>query len=186
MQYHELKIPGLWLGKPKTWKDSRGYFRETWRRTEMQPFSMDDFCQMNESSSTYGVVRGLHYQENPHAQGKWVRVPWGRILDVVVDIRWGSPTFGHVETIRLSHENGFALWIPRGCAHGFATFSDVAILSYACDQYYAPDAARTILWNDPALGIDWQIPTQSVILSRADQKGQMWHDYCQKVAFYYE
>lgn len=185
MIYQELEIPGVYLGTPTTWTDSRGYFRETWRRNEAMPFSMDAICQMNESYSKYGVVRGLHYQENPHAQGKWVRVPWGKILDVVVDIRWGSPTFGKVITKRLSAENGCSLWIPKGCAHGFSVLSPRALLSYGCDAYYAPTAAKTLLWNDPRLAIDWKIPVGCEILSRTDQKGQSWHRYCQKVAFHY-
>ncbi len=128
------------------------------------------FVQENEAYSTYGVVRGLHFQRPPHAQSKLVRVVKGRVLDVVVDIRKGSPTFGKHIAVELSAENHRQLFIPRGFAHGYSVLSEEALLEYKCDNYYAPASEGAILWNDPALAIDWQLPTESVILSDKDLK----------------
>ncbi|HCB88400.1 MAG TPA: dTDP-4-dehydrorhamnose 3,5-epimerase, partial [Porphyromonadaceae bacterium] len=128
------------------------------------------FVQDNESSSRYGVLRGLHFQKPPHAQAKLVRVVKGKVLDIAVDIRKGSPTFGHHVSIELSGENKRQLFIPRGFAHGFAVLSDEVVFQYKCDNYYVPHSEGGILWNDPALGIDWKLPEEDVILSEKDKK----------------
>ena len=123
------------------------------------------FVQDNESKSTYGVLRGLHFQKMPYAQSKLVRVVKGKVLDVAVDIRKGSPTFGKHVAVELSEENKLQFFVPRGFAHGFVVLSEEAIFQYKCDNYYVPQSEGGIMWNDPALNIDWQIPLEDVILS---------------------
>ena len=127
-----------------------------------------DFVQDNESKSCYGVLRGLHFQKPPHAQAKLVRVVKGRVLDVAVDIRKGSPTFGKYAAVELTEDNHRQLFIPRGFAHGFAVLSDEAIFQYKCDNYYAPQCEGALAWDDPDLGIDWILPADKVILSAKD------------------
>ena len=157
--------------EPHLFEDERGYFFEAFSEREFAEKVREcHFVQENEAYSTYGVVRGLHFQRPPHAQSKLVRVVKGRVLDVVVDIRKGSPTFGKHIAVELSAENHRQLFIPRGFAHGYSVLSEEALLEYKCDNYYAPASEGAILWNDPALDIDWQIPTESVILSDKDLK----------------
>ena len=155
--------------EPKVFGDHRGYFFES--------FSERDFCenvrqvrfvQDNESKSSYGVLRGLHFQKPPYAQSKLVRVVKGSVLDVAVDIRRGSPTFGQHVAVELTEDNHRQLFIPRGFAHGFAVLSDEVIFQYKCDNFYAPQAEGAIAWDDPDLGIDWRIPDDKVILSAKD------------------
>ena len=162
-------IPGVCIVEPDVFRDARGYFFESWNRKvferEVRPV---DFVQDNESMSSYGVVRGLHYQKGRASQGKLVRVVSGRVLDVAVDIRKGSPTFGRYFSMELSSENKLQLFIPRGFAHGFSVLSETAVFQYKCDNPYAPSEEAGIAWDDPAIGIDWKIPAGNIILSEKD------------------
>lgn len=163
-------IPDVVVLEPRVFGDKRGYFMESYseRVFHAQGISVR-FVQDNESASCYGVVRGLHYQRMPHAQSKLVRVIAGRVLDVAVDIRHGSPTFGRHIAVELSGENHRQLFIPRGFAHGFAVLSERAVFQYKCDAYYAPESEGGIAWNDPALGIDWRLPAGRALLSDKDR-----------------
>ena len=165
-------IEGLCIITPAVHGDARGYFFEVWSRAKFAEVGIEaDFVQDNESFSTYGVLRGFHYQLPPYTQAKLVRVIEGRVLDVVVDIRKGSPTFGKSVSIELSGENKRQLFAPRGMAHGFAVLSATAIFAYKCDNIYAPTHERSIRFNDPKLGIDWQIPPENYLLSKKDLEG---------------
>ena len=171
MEVKKTDIEGVVILEPRLFEDERGYFFEAFSEREFAEKVREcHFVQENEAYSTYGVVRGLHFQRPPHAQSKLVRVVKGRVLDVVVDIRKGSPTFGKHIAVELSAENHRQLFIPRGFAHGYSVLSEEALLEYKCDNYYAPASEGAILWNDPALGVDWQIPSESVILSDKDLK----------------
>ena len=164
--------------KPVRYVDARGYFCETFRADEFDLAAGRhvDFVQENESLSSRGVVRGLHFQAGEHAQAKLVRVSEGRIVDVVVDLRRHSPTFGRHMCIELSSDDGLMLFVPRGFAHGFAVLSDVARFQYKVDNYYCPAAERTLRFDDPALGIDWPLGRADMILSSKDLKGSSWAD----------
>lgn len=165
------ELPGVVILEPRVFGDSRGYFFESFSHREFREKVCDTtFVQDNESKSCYGVIRGLHYQKAPHAQVKLVRVVKGKVLDVVVDIRHDSSTFGKHITVELSHENRRMLFVPHGFAHGFAVLSDDAIFQYKCDDYYTPDCEGGIAWDDPALAIDWGLPREAVILSEKDMK----------------
>jgi dTDP-4-dehydrorhamnose 3,5-epimerase len=160
------------LLEPKVHGDQRGYFLETYRQdlfVEAVGHRVD-FVQDNESSSARGVLRGLHYQLPPHAQSKLVRVIKGTVLDVAVDIRRGSPTFGQHVAVELSEENKRQLFVPRGFAHGFVVLSEQAIFAYKVDNYYSPECDRGLAWDDPALNIDWRLPAADIQLSGKDQK----------------
>ena len=171
MEVIKSDIVGVVIIEPHLFEDDRGYFFEAFSERDFAAKVRDcHFVQENEAYSTYGVVRGLHFQRPPHAQSKLVRVVKGRVLDVVVDIRKGSPTFGKHIAVELSAENHRQLFVPRGFAHGYAVLSDEALLEYKCDNYYAPASEGAILWNDEELGIDWQIPTDKVVLSAKDAK----------------
>ena len=162
-------IEGVVILEPTVYGDRRGYFFESFsRRRFEEAVGAVDFVQDNESRSSYGVIRGLHFQRGPMAQAKLVRVVEGQVLDVAVDIRRGSPTFGRHVAVELSAENHRQLFIPRGFAHGFAVLSPTALFQYKCDNYYAPQAEAGIAWNDPALGIDWRIPASETLLSEKD------------------
>ena len=164
-------IPGVVILEPRIFGDARGYFFESFSAREFEQKVLHTrFVQDNESSSCYGVVRGLHYQRAPHSQSKLVRVVSGRVLDVAVDIRYGSPTYGKHVAVELSAENHRQLFIPRGFAHGFAVLSEQAVFQYKCDNYYAPESEGGIAWDDPALGIDWQLPAEAIILSDKDKQ----------------
>ena len=155
--------------EPKVFGDNRGYFLESFSEKVFKEQVADvDFVQDNESRSCYGVLRGLHFQKPPHAQAKLVRVVKGRVLDVAVDIRKGSPTFGKYAAVELTEDNHRQLFIPRGFAHGFAVLSDEAVFQYKCDNYYAPQCEGALAWDDPDLGIDWILPADKVILSAKD------------------
>ncbi|MFD2203524.1 dTDP-4-dehydrorhamnose 3,5-epimerase [Shivajiella indica] len=171
MKFTKTSIPGVIVCEPSVFGDERGYFAETFRKDKFEEFigRKIDFCQDNESKSGFGVLRGLHYQLPPFAQSKLVRVIEGKVLDVVVDIRKGSPTFSKYESIELSGENKKMLYIPRGFAHGFVVLSDYAIFSYKVDNYYSQEHERGLLYNDPALGIDWQLPIEKLQLSQKDK-----------------
>lgn len=174
MKVIKTEIEGVVILEPKVFSDERGYFFESFSQKEFEEkVCKTTFIQDNESKSTYGVLRGLHFQKMPYAQSKLVRVVKGSVLDVAVDIRKGSPTFGkHVATV-LSEENKMQFFVPRGFAHGFVVLSDEAIFQYKCDNYYAPKSEGGIMWNDPALNIDWQIPTEDIILSEKDKKNPL-------------
>lgn len=164
-------IEGVVILEPEVFGDERGYFFESFSQREFEKkVCKTTFVQDNESSSRYGVLRGLHFQKPPHEQAKLVRVVKGKVLDVVVDIRKGSPTFGQHISTELSGENKRQLFIPRGFAHGFAVLSDEAVFQYKCDRYYVPCSEGGILWNDPDLRIDWKLPVEDVILSEKDKK----------------
>lgn len=163
-------IPGLLIIQPKVFSDQRGYFFESWNTKNAKESGINfDPVQHNESSSGYGVIRGLHYQLNPFAQAKLVRVIKGEVLDVAVDLRKNSPTFGkHFATV-LSADNKKQLFIPKGFAHGFSVLSEFTIFSYMCDDYYNPEAERGIAYDDIFLNIDWKIPGNKVIVSQKDK-----------------
>ena len=170
MEFSETKIKGVWVINPKVHSDSRGYFMETFRQDLFeQHIGKINFVQENESQSAYGVLRGLHYQLPPFEQAKLVRVIQGKVLDVAVDIRPESSTFGQHVAVELSAENKRQLFLPRGMAHGFVVLSEVAIFSYKVDNVYAPQAEGSIIFNDIDLGIDWQVPTEKIILSEKDK-----------------
>lgn len=170
MPFITTDIPGLLVYEPKVFEDSRGYFFESYNGKIFgeQGLTMP-FVQDNQSSSSYGVIRGLHYQLDPHAQTKLVRVLAGRILDVAVDVRNGSPAYGKHFAIELSSENKKQLLVPRGFAHGFAVLSERAEVMYKCDGYYNKESEGGFRFDDPDLNIDWQIPHDKAIISDKDQ-----------------
>lgn len=170
MQIEETKLNGCFLVMPDVHKDGRGYFMETYRQswTEALGEFTGYFVQDNQSFSHYGTIRGLHFQRGEHAQAKWVRVLSGEILDVAVDLRSESPTYGHHISVVLSAENNHQLWIPKGFAHGFSVLSETAIVCYKCDAYYNKSAEMGIHPLDKTLNIDWQIPTDKQRISEKD------------------
>lgn len=175
MKFIETKIPDVMIIEPIIFSDDRGYFEETYRKDKLEEaigYSID-FVQDNESKSSYGVLRGLHFQLPPFAQSKLVRVIKGTILDVAVDIRKGSPTFGKYVSVELSEKNKRMVFIPRGFAHGFVVLSDEAIFSYKVDNYYSKENDCGIAYNDPSLGIDWQLDSDALKLSEKDQVQQL-------------
>jgi dTDP-4-dehydrorhamnose 3,5-epimerase len=170
MPFFETPIPDLLIFEPKVWADDRGYFFESFNARTFEEAGIHiPFVQDNEAKSTYGVLRGLHYQVEPMAQAKLVRVVEGEVLDVVVDIREGSSTYGQSYSIRLSAANKKQLFVPRGFAHGYAVLSRTAIFCYKCDNFYSKEHEGGILFDDPQLGIDWQLPAEAVILSEKDK-----------------
>ena len=171
MEIVKTDIEGVVLIKPWVFGDERGYFFESFsaRRFE-EEVCRTVFVQDNESRSRYGVLRGLHYQLPPYTQAKLVRVVRGKVLDVAVDIRKGSPTFGRHVAMELSEDNKYQLFIPKGFAHGFAVLSEEAVFQYKCDAYYAPQHEGAIRYDDPSLGIDWRLPFEDIILSEKDKK----------------
>ena len=163
-------IEGLCVITPAVHGDARGYFMETYNEREMKEAGFDiQFVQDNQSMSVKGVLRGLHFQKPPYAQSKLVRVVKGAVLDVAVDIRRGSPTFGQHVAVELSAENHRQFFIPRGFAHGFSVLTDDVVFQYKCDNFYAPQSEGAIAWDDAALAIDWRIPADKVILSEKDK-----------------
>ena len=169
MSVIKTDIEGVLIIEPKIFGDHRGYFFESYSHKHFcAQVRKVNFVQDNESKSRYGVLRGLHFQKGKDAQSKLVRVVKGRVLDVAVDIRKGSPTFGQHVAVELSEDNHRQLFIPRGFAHGFAVLSEEAIFQYKCDNLYAPQSEGAIAWDDPDLGIDWQLPANEVILSAKD------------------
>ena len=170
MRVINTDIEGVVIIEPEVFGDSRGYFMESFSEREFQRHVASvKFVQDNESRSRYGVVRGLHYQREPYAQSKLVRCVVGRVLDVAVDIREGSPTYGKHVAVELSDENHRQLFIPKGFAHGFAVLSPKAIFAYKCDEFYHPEAEAGIAWNDSTIGIDWRLPKEDIILSEKDK-----------------
>ena len=174
----DTEIEDVKILEPRIFNDSRGYFFESFSQREFEEkVCRTVFVQDNESRSVAGVGRGLHFQKPPYTQAKLVRVIHGAVLDVAVDIRRGSPTFGKHVAVELTADNHRQLFVPRGFAHGFAVLSDEAVFQYKCDNYYAPQSEGGILWNDPALNIDWRIPSDQVILSEKDTKHPLLEDY---------
>ena len=171
MKFSRAEIPDIIVIEPHIFKDERGYFFESFKQNELNEFLGYDinFCQDNESKSTYGVLRGLHYQEPPFAQAKLVRVIQGSVLDVAVDIRKDSPTFGKHISIELNDQNKKQLFIPKGFAHGFATMSETAVFAYKVDNYYNKESDRGIAFDDPELGIDWKINHKNLQISFKDK-----------------
>lgn len=171
MNVIKTDIEGVVIIEPELFGDSRGYFMESYSQSkfdgEVAPIR---FVQDNRSHSRYGVVRGLHYQKEPYAQSKLVSCVMGKVLDVAVDIREGSPTYGKYVAVELSAENKRQLFIPKGFAHGFAVLSDEALFEYKCDEFYHPEAEAGIAWNDPNIGIDWRLPKEDIILSKKDSE----------------
>ena len=171
MEVFKTAIEGLVIIEPKVFTDSRGYFFESFSQREFEEkVRRINFVQDNESMSTYGVMRGLHFQRPPYTQSKLISCIKGKILDVAVDIRKGSPTYGQHVTVELSQQNHRQFFVPRGFAHGFAVLSEEAVVQYKCDNFYAPEADSGISIKDESLGIDWQIPTENAILSEKDIK----------------
>lgn len=169
MEVIKTILDGVVIIEPRVFKDARGYFFESFSQREFdEKVRPVHFVQDNESMSTYGVLRGLHYQRMPYTQSKLVRCVKGSVLDVAVDIRKGSPTFGQHVAVELSEENHRQIFIPRGFAHGFAVLSDVAVFQYKCDNFYHPEADAGIQLFDEELGIDWRIPMERAILSEKD------------------
>jgi len=169
MNIIETALEGLVIIEPKVFNDERGYFYESFsEKIFEEKVCKTRFVQDNESKSFYGVLRGLHFQKPPYAQSKLVRVIKGKVLDVAVDIRKGSTTFGQYVSVELSGENKRQFFVPRGFAHGFVVLSEEVVFQYKCDNYYAPQYEGAIAWNDPDLDIDWQISAESVVLSEKD------------------
>ena len=170
MNIIKTNIEGVVVIEPSVFEDERGYFFESFSEREFCAEVCDcHFVQSNEAKSSFGVVRGLHFQLPPHAQSKLVRVAKGRVLDVAVDIRKSSPTFGKYVAVELSSDNHRQIFIPHGFAHGYSVLSEEAVVEYKCDSYYAPESEGAIAWDDAALAIDWQIPTENVVLSAKDK-----------------
>lgn len=178
MSIVKTELEGVYIIEPKVFGDARGYFFESYSKERFfQETGYDiDFVQDNESMSSYGVLRGLHFQKGEHAQSKLVRVVRGKVLDVAVDIRKGSPTFGKYVSVELSGENHRQLFIPRGFAHGFVVLSETAVFQYKCDNYYAPQSEGAVAWNDPDLGIDWGVPAEDILLSDKDRNHPLLKD----------
>ena len=177
MPFHTTGIPGLLIFEPKVFEDNRGYFFESYNK---KIFSNEgiaiNFVQDNQARSVFGVVRGLHFQKSPFAQTKLIRVLSGEIIDAVVDIRKNSPTYGHAYTILLSSINKKQLLVPKGFAHGYSVISETAEVFYKCDEFYHKETEGGILWNDPSLKIDWQIPADKITVSEKDQQYPLLED----------
>ena len=170
MNVLKTDIEGVVIIEPRIFRDDRGYFFESFSQREFQEKVCNTvFVQDNESKSSYGVLRGLHFHKPPHAQSKLVRVIKGAVLDVAVDIRRGSPTFGQHVAVELSGDNHRQLFIPRGFAHGFSVLTDEVVFQYKCDNFYAPQSEGALAWNDPDLAIDWRIPADKLLLSEKDR-----------------
>ena len=171
MEVVKTDIEDVLLIKPRVFGDARGYFFESFNAREFAEKTgiQVTFVQDNESMSRYGVLRGLHYQQPPYAQSKLVRVVKGCVLDVAVDIRKGSPTFGRHVAVELSADNHYQFYMPKGIAHGFSVLSDEVIFQYKCDEFYEPQSEGAIAWDDPDLAIDWRLPVDKMILSEKDR-----------------
>lgn len=176
MEVIETKLKGLVVIKPKVFEDARGYFFESYNENLFKRAGLNlHFVQDNQSMSQKGVLRGLHFQNNPHAQGKLVRVITGAVLDVAVDIRKNSPTYGEWFGLELTEKNKWMMYIPEGFAHGFVTYEDKTVFSYKCTSFYNKDSEDCILWNDPDIGINWNITNP--ILSDKDLQGKSMKDF---------
>jgi len=177
MGFIPTPIAGLWVFEPTVFEDERGWFYESYRKDLFEKAGLHyEFVQDNEAASSYGVLRGLHFQTGEAAQAKLVRVTQGEVLDVVVDIRPGSQSYGQHYSIRLSATNRIQLMVPRGFAHGYVVLSPKAIFQYKCDNYYQPGQEGGLRYNDPELGIDWILPQQDLILSEKDRRWPLWQE----------
>lgn len=178
MNVIKTEIDGVLIIEPRLFRDARGYFFESFSQREFdEKVRHIDFCQDNESLSSYGVMRGLHFQRPPFTQSKLVRCVRGRVLDVALDIRKGSPTYGRHVAVELTEDNHLQFFIPRGFAHGFAVLSETAVFQYKCDNFYHPEADGGISILDDSLGIDWRIPTAHSNLSDKDTKHPLFRDF---------
>lgn len=178
MEVIKTSIEGVVIIEPRIFKDARGYFYESYSQKEFdEKVRPIHFVQDNESKSSYGVMRGLHFQRPPYTQSKLVRCVRGRVLDVAVDIRKGSPTYGQHVAVELSEENHRQIFIPRGFAHGFAVLSETAVFQYKCDNYYAPQSEGGISILDTGLGIDWHLPQEAALLSEKDTRHPRLSDF---------
>ena len=179
MEVIKTEIEGVVIIEPRVFGDARGYFFESFNAREFaEKTGMQvNFVQDNESMSHYGVLRGLHFQQPPFAQSKLVRVVKGRVLDIAVDIRVGSPTYGKYVSVELTEDSHRQFFMSKGFAHGFSVLSDEVIFQYKCDEFYAPQSEGAIAWNDPDLAIDWQIPADKVLLSDKDKKHPFLRDF---------
>ena len=170
MPFSKTEFPGLLVFDPKVFEDNRGYFFESYNKRIFSGEGVEiNFIQDNQASSSFGVIRGLHFQNDPFAQTKLIRVLSGKIIDAVVDIRKNSPTYGKAYTIMLSAENKKQLLVPKGFAHGYSVISDTAEVFYKCDEFYHKETEGGIAWNDPALKIEWRIPTDKITVSDKDK-----------------
>ena len=177
MEYIETRIKGVWLLEPRVFNDARGYFMETYRKEDFdEKIGKVDFVQDNESKSSYGVVRGLHYQRGTWSQATLVRVTEGSVFDVAVDLRRSSETFGQYVAFELSAENKRQLFIPRGFAHGFAVMSETAVFTYKVDNIYMPSSEASICYDDSTIGVDWPISPEKMLLSSKDLNGVSFND----------
>lgn len=177
MEIIETPIKDLLIIKPRVFGDARGYFLETYNQQQYIDAGIDiNFVQDNLSKSSYGVIRGLHYQLNPHSQSKLVSVVSGAVWDVAVDLRKNSPTYGQWHGIELNEENHLRFFIPKGFAHGFSVLSETAVFSYKCDDLYNPTLERGLMYNDPLLNIDWKIPAEKALISDKDTKHPLFVD----------
>ena len=184
MLFTPTTFPGLIIVEPVILEDSRGYFFESYNENVFRDNHIPvTFVQDNQSRSSYGVVRGLHYQRPPHAQSKLVRVLSGAVIDTVVDLRTGSPTYGETFSIQLTAENKKQLFIPKGFAHGFSVISEMAEIMYKCDTYYNKESESGILYNDPHLKLDWEIPTDKIRVSEKDRLLPLFKSYAGEFIF---
>ena len=171
MKVSKTEIEGVYIIEPQVFEDARGYFFESWNKAKLKEQGVDyDFIQDNQSKSCYGTVRGIHFQKGKYAQAKLVRVLEGTVLDVAVDLRPNSKTFGKHVAVELSAENKKQLMIPRGFGHGFSVLTPTATFAYKCDNIYCKESEGGLLYNDPALAIDWKVPEDKVVLSEKDKK----------------
>ena len=177
MEIIKTPISGLVIIKPRVFADARGFFYETYNEKNYLEAGIDlHFCQDNQSKSSYGVIRGLHYQLDPQSQSKLVTVIQGAVWDVAVDLRAASPTYGQWYGVELTEENHLQFLIPQGFAHGFSVLTETAVFSYKCDNFYSPTLERGIMYNDPALAIDWKIPADKAVISDKDLKHKLFAD----------
>lgn len=180
----ETEIPEVVVIEPKIFGDSRGYFYESYSQRDFEEkVAKVNFVQDNQSFSHYGVLRGLHFQNPPYSQSKLVRVIQGNVVDVAVDIRKGSPTFGKHVSVELTGENHRQLFIPKGFAHGFVVLSETALFQYKCDEFYHPESEGAIMWDDPDINIDWIIPVGDIALSSKDARHKYFKDFVSPFEF---
>lgn len=179
MEVIKTAIEGVFIIEPRVFGDARGYFFESFNAREFAEKTgvHVNFVQDNESMSHYGVLRGLHFQQPPYTQAKLVRVVKGSVLDVAVDIRKNSPTYGQYVSIELTGENHLQFFVPKGFAHGFSVLSDEVVFQYKCDEFYAPQSEGALAWDDPDLAIDWRIPADKVLLSEKDRHHPNFRDF---------
>lgn len=182
MEFVKTDIAGAFIVKPRVFEDSRGYFFESFSERDFAAAGIDiHFVQENESKSRRGVVRGLHFQKAPFAQAKLVSCAKGKVVDVCVDIRPDSPSFGKHICVELTPENHLSLFIPKGCAHGFAVLSDEAVLRYKCDEFYHPESEGSIAWNDPDLAVAWPVAASEAIISEKDARAASFKEYLKTI-----